>query len=461
MPLLMPPAHNTPKSANTQSRHVLARIDAHSPGANPSAASPNVTSCTVSPNWRHVVDCQMPNSFWRSHTASPRMRIALTHMCAMVSPATTMSWRGLMSERSQSMTFSRCVIPSAGEACARDFGARTTEIPRFARNDILSSPRFPFLPAPFTARAGFLHAEVELLDVFLLAQPRASVLENDAAHFKDIPVVGGCQREVGVLLDQQDGGALLAIDARDDRKDVLGELGREPEAGFIEQHQLGPSHQRTADREHLLLASRHAARFLLRACTQVREIAIDRLEITCNAVAVGAGVRAHQQVLAHGQQRKHLAPFGNVADTTPHHGCRILVVQRRTGESDGTFLQVEDAGDGFQDRRLAGAVGTQHGGDRTFLHFQAHATDGSHGAIGRFHIDQFQDGVSHATPSPSPALPLEGEGRRMCPDRPRSPPDAPAPAPVFQARSPRPDSSPAPGPTRAIRASCRVRPSAP
>src|SRR5262245_10397508 len=103
MPLLTPPAHNTPKSAYIQSRQVLDRIEAHSPGSNPSATSPSVTSRTAAPNSRHVVDCQMPKSFWRNHTASPRMRIALTHISAIVSPGTTMSRRGLMPDRSHSM----------------------------------------------------------------------------------------------------------------------------------------------------------------------------------------------------------------------------------------------------------------------------------------------------------------------------------------------------------------------
>ena len=77
------------------------------------------------------------------------------------------------------------------------------------------------LPAPLAAHAGFLHAEVELLDVVLLAQPRAGVFHHDAAVLEHVAVVGDVERHVGVLLDQQDGRAALAVDAHHDLEDLL------------------------------------------------------------------------------------------------------------------------------------------------------------------------------------------------------------------------------------------------
>jgi hypothetical protein len=91
--------------------------------------------------------------------------------------------------------------------------------------------RSSFLPAPLAAHADFLHAEVELLDVVLLAQAGTGVFHHDAAVFQHVAVVGGVQRHVGVLLDQQNGGAALAVDAHHDLEDLLGQLGDRPRLG--------------------------------------------------------------------------------------------------------------------------------------------------------------------------------------------------------------------------------------
>src|SRR5438105_15270103 len=87
-----------------------------------------------------------------------------------------------------------------------------------------SSPRLLLLPPPLAAHPGLLHAEVELLDVLLVAQAGARVFHHDAAVLQYVAVVGGVERHVGVLLHQQDGGAALAIDAHDDLEDLLREL---------------------------------------------------------------------------------------------------------------------------------------------------------------------------------------------------------------------------------------------
>jgi hypothetical protein len=128
---------------------------------------------------------------------------------------------------------------------------------------------FFFLPAPLAAHASFLHAEVELLDVVLLAQVGAGVFHHDAAVFQHIAVVGGVERHVGVLLHQQDGGAALAVDAHHDLEDFLGQLGRQAQAGLVEQDQVGIGHQRARDRQHLLLAAREQAGVLRGALRRI------------------------------------------------------------------------------------------------------------------------------------------------------------------------------------------------
>src|SRR5690606_13936818 len=90
----------------------------------------------------------------------------------------------------------------------------------------LLAPGLAFLPAALAAYALFLHAEVEFLDVFLLEQPGAGIGHHDAADLQHIAVMGGVQRHVGVLLDQQDGGLLLGVDADRSEERRVGSEGR-------------------------------------------------------------------------------------------------------------------------------------------------------------------------------------------------------------------------------------------
>src|SRR5690606_16575812 len=107
--------------------------------------------------------------------------------------------------------FSRCWVGKASTGSARTEGVGVLTSMRPP-----SAPVLFLLPAPIPARTGFFHAEVELLDVVLLAQAVATVVHHDAAALEHVAVVGHVEGHVGVLLHQQDGGAALAVDADDD-----------------------------------------------------------------------------------------------------------------------------------------------------------------------------------------------------------------------------------------------------
>src|SRR5512145_1381338 len=155
MPLDTPPADRMPRSANIHSRRVLDRIEAHSPGSKPSAARPMAISRAISPSSRQPVACQMPKSFWRRATRSPRCRTAFQNSSGMVSPGTG----------------------SGGRARGR------------VHRPVTLRPHFLLLPPPLPAHARFLHAKVELADVFLVPQPGAVVLHDDAADLQHVAVV--------------------------------------------------------------------------------------------------------------------------------------------------------------------------------------------------------------------------------------------------------------------------------
>ena len=222
------------------------------------------------------------------------------------------------------------------------------------------------------------------------------VFHHDAAVFQHVAVVGGVQRHVGVLLDQQNGGAALAVDAHHDLEDLLGQLGGQAQAGLVQQDQLGRGHQRAADGQHLLLAARQQAGVLRPALPQDREVRVHLLHVARHAVAVAAGVGAHQQVVVHRQQREHFAPLGHVREPLLHDEGRVAGGDVLALEVHAALARVDDARDGLEDGGLACAVAAQHGGDLALFHLQADAADGLDGAVGAFDVGQLQDHRAHA-----------------------------------------------------------------
>src|SRR4051812_44727358 len=61
-------------------------------------------------------------------------------------------------------------------------------------------------------------AEIEFLDVLIVAQLVGAAVEHDLPLFHDVAVACHRQRGAGVLLDQQDGDAEVAVDLADDGK---------------------------------------------------------------------------------------------------------------------------------------------------------------------------------------------------------------------------------------------------
>src|SRR5690606_19980631 len=364
MPLETPAALSTPRSAMTHSTTVFDRIDAHSRRSKPSATRPMVTSRTARPTSFHVQLRHKPSSFSRTKTASPRCATALRNTTGIVSPGTTSAGFGRMWLSSQS-TLMR------------------------------SPPGLLLFPASLAARAGFLDAEVELADVFLVAQRRAGVLHDDSSVFQDVSVVGRVERHVGVLLDQQHRGSALAIDAHDDLEDLLRELRRQSQARFVEQDQSRRRHDRTRDRQHLLLSARQQACVLRSTLAQDREIAVDGLEVARDAIAILARIGAHHQVVVDRQQRKDLAPLGYVAQPALDDVCGVARGDALAVELDRPLERVDDARNRLQDRRLAGAIGPEDGRDLAFAHLQADPADGLDRAVGALDVEQLQDGLAH------------------------------------------------------------------
>src|ERR1700694_4035868 len=98
-------------------------------------------------------------------------------------------------------------------------------------------------------------AQVGLADRLILGQLAALSRQGDAAHLEHVGALGRAQRQVGVLLDDQDGRAVVAIDRRHDLEDLADDDRRQAQGGLVEEEQLRAEHERPRDRQHLLLAA--------------------------------------------------------------------------------------------------------------------------------------------------------------------------------------------------------------
>src|SRR3954454_19182915 len=79
--------------------------------------------------------------------------------------------------------------------------------------------------------------QVGALHALVGAHGLGVALERDAPRLEDVRVVGEAQDEVGVLLDDQHGDALLAGDLLEDAEQLAREDRRQAERRLVEQHQ--------------------------------------------------------------------------------------------------------------------------------------------------------------------------------------------------------------------------------
>src|SRR6266568_150754 len=99
-------------------------------------------------------------------------------------------------------------------------------------------------------------------DFGVVGQVARRALEHDAARLEHVAAAGDGQGHRGILLDEQDGHALL-VDGQDRLEDLLDKDRRQSHGGLVEQQEPGAGHERAADGKHLLLAAGERARDLV------------------------------------------------------------------------------------------------------------------------------------------------------------------------------------------------------
>ena len=241
------------------------------------------------------------------------------------------------------------------------------------------------------------------------------------------------ERHRCVLLHQEDRHA-LTVDVADRVEDLLDQDRRQPHARLVQQEEPGVRHERTADREHLLLAAREGAGHLTDALGEPREEGEDALEVGGDS-RVASEIGAHHQVLANREAVEDAATLGHVRHAPRDDRVRRHVEERLGLERDGAARRMKKARDRLERGRLSGAVVAEDRDDLAAAHLEPHALERPDLAVG----DVERLDPKHAAPS-------EGR-RRACRDRPRSHARLPGPRAGGPPRSSRRGRARSPGRT--------------
>ena len=197
--------------------------------------------------------------------------------------------------------------------------------------------------------------------------------EHDAAGLQDGGAVGDPERQAGVLLHQQDGGAGLAdLDQR--VEDQPRHLRGEPQRRLVEEQEAGAPQQRAPDGEHLLLAAGERVGLLVEPLAEPREQGVDALQVL-SRLAPRPAPHPQLQVLGHRQLAEEAAVLGHEDHAGVGHVLGLAPLDVAAVEPDGALpgLVAQQAGDGLEERGLPGAVGPQHREDLPLLQLQRDA----------------------------------------------------------------------------------------
>ena len=202
--------------------------------------------------------------------------------------------------------------------------------------------------------------------------------------------MGNVQGGAGVLLHQQDGGAVL-VQLLDDIKNLLHQDGRQAHGRLVQHQQLGVAHQGAAHGQHLLFSAGQRSGDLLAALFQPGKPLEHVVQVICTGLTID--ISTHFKVFLHGHLEEDSAPFGNQGQTLGDNLMTRRFDQRFTQKSDISGLAVEQAGDGIQRGGFSRAVGADQGNDLTLVDLEGNAFDGMDAAVINVDVFHFQDGV--------------------------------------------------------------------
>ncbi len=202
----------------------------------------------------------------------------------------------------------------------------------------------------------------------------------------------------------------------------LTRIGASPTEGSSTSRDLRRQHHRAAEREHLLLAARHAAGELRAALGEAGKGFEADFEVALELAPRGGTEGAKQEVFLHCQPRKQPPALGHErnAEIDDLFGAAAdeIVMNAFDFGDDRARARAHDAHDALHQRRLAVAVGAEQRHGLAAADFERDVVDHAHRAVGGMNAGE-REAIGQDTPSrlrdrasPRPACRRRSCGRR-------------------------------------------------
>src|SRR5262245_3549303 len=216
----------------------------------------------------------------------------------------------------------------------------------------------------------FRHSKMLIEDLRLPRELGRGALKHKSSRRQDADLVGDRERQLEVLLDQQDGVAASPQPLHDLLR-LLHEARRQSLRWLVHQDKLGIGHERAADSQHLLLATAEQAAWMIDSLGELGEFlqnlvevpALSRLPAVRCSRTSRQRARGHQQVLAHGQRAEDSPALRHDGNAGLRNGVGRPAAQRSFPIEDVTVPRGGKPGHRPDQRRLAHAVATEDRGN--------------------------------------------------------------------------------------------------
>src|SRR5712671_958004 len=208
---------------------------------------------------------------------------------------------------------------------------------------------------PIRSAGRATRAKIGALDDFVLRQFTGISGERHATLFHEIEMVRDLERQMGVLLDQENRHT-LAVQFFDDAEDFLDDDRSQAERRLIHQQKPRTRHQRARHRQHLLLSAGQSSCKLLAALIQTRKARIHPLDVGGDPAGIVALVSARKQVLAHTHLREHQPVLRDKCDAVANDAGWREADKFVALKFDRTLARLKDSGGRHHQRRLACTV---------------------------------------------------------------------------------------------------------
>jgi hypothetical protein len=97
-----------------------------------------------------------------------------------------------------------------------------------------------------------LHPQIGFFDLGILKEFLTVAFHHDLAVFEDVTSVAHAERDLDILLNEQDGRPVL-VNVADGVKNLFHQNGRQTQGRFVEHQEFRPRHQSSTNGKHLLL----------------------------------------------------------------------------------------------------------------------------------------------------------------------------------------------------------------